>query len=119
MPVRIDSDENRYIHSSAERLLEQELRNYREEKIKGRSFLIAGHRGAGKTSLVIKALQSVGDETSGPLARRPRRFLLIYIHGPSMFSADDEGSSGASASAPNKAPITTSATTRLGVSLVN
>jgi hypothetical protein len=88
------SDQDTYIPSSAARLLEQELRNYRDQpqvahKIRGRSFLIAGHRGAGKTSLVINALRSLQSETLGPMASKPRRFLPIHIHGPSMFTADE------------------------------
>jgi Cdc6-like AAA superfamily ATPase len=62
VPIHLASGGRSYIPSSAARLLEQELRSYRDQKIRGRSFLIAGHRGAGKTSLVSNALREVQDE---------------------------------------------------------
>src|SRR5262245_43633258 len=88
MPIRIVAEQGQYIPSSAARMLAQELRRYRDQKIRGRSFLIAGHRGSGKTSLVTNALHELKDEALQPLARQPRRFLPIHIHGPSMFTFD-------------------------------
>ena len=47
------------VESSASRVLRQELERYCKGLINGRSFLIAGHRGAGKTTLVAKAFMDV------------------------------------------------------------
>ena len=71
------------VESSASRVLRQELQRYCEGKINGRSFLIAGHRGAGKTTLVAKAFMDVHRlaEDGAPM-RRP---LFIALHGPSLF----------------------------------
>jgi hypothetical protein len=86
MPIRIVTRTPPLrIPSPAARLFQQELRAYRDRKIRGRSFLIAGHRGAGKTSLVADALSGLQDESIGPLVNEPRRFLPIYIQGPSLF----------------------------------
>src|SRR5215211_6896583 len=69
------------VESSASRVLQQELRRYCLGLINGRSFLIAGHRGAGKTTLVAKALMDVR-QASGASMLRP---LFIPLHGPSLF----------------------------------
>ena len=42
--------------SQASRTLKQELRRYCDGEINGRSMLIAGHRGSGKTTTVLDAL---------------------------------------------------------------
>ena len=73
------------MESSASRVLRQELRRYCEGKINGRSFLIAGHRGAGKTTLVAKSLLDVLRDTRRPSALRP---LFIPLHGPSLFPVE-------------------------------
>jgi hypothetical protein len=71
--------------SSASRILKQELRRYCDGHIQGRSFLIAGHRGAGKTTMVSDVLTTVIKLCkSGDVALRP---LPVMLHGPSLFRA--------------------------------
>src|SRR5687767_11869001 len=96
MPIRIDIGDQR-IASSVGRMLEQELRAYRDDKFRGRSFLIAGHRGAGKTSLVTYALKVLEGEALTPNTLNPRRFLKILIHGPSLLPTDDKLDAAAAA----------------------
>lgn len=68
--------------SDAARLLLHELRRYRDEMIRGRSFLIAGHRGAGKTTVVLDAVHQVEQESRRD--NLPRRPLLVLLHGPNL-----------------------------------
>jgi Cdc6-like AAA superfamily ATPase len=68
--------------SDAARLLLHELRRYRDEMIRGRSFLIAGHRGSGKTTVVLDALHQVEQESWRD--NLPRRPLLVMLHGPNL-----------------------------------
>jgi hypothetical protein len=71
------------IGSNASRLLIQELRRYCRREITGRSFLISGHRGAGKTTLVNSAiLESWKESERSGTQGRP---LFVPIHGPSLF----------------------------------
>lgn len=68
--------------SEAVRVLRHELLRYCSGQIQGRSFLIAGHRGAGKTTMVADALHKVLQITrTTPAALRP---LPIFLHGPSL-----------------------------------
>ena len=84
--------------------LKQELTRYLSSEIPGRSFLIAGHRGTGKTSLVRRAVdeladdllvQSTREEFYGvPSAGRRlpngpfQRPILVKLHGPTMLKSD-------------------------------
>jgi len=71
--------------SSASRILKQELRRYCDGHIQGRSFLISGHRGAGKTTMVADVLSSVVKlSLGGEVGLRP---LPVMLHGPSLFRA--------------------------------
>jgi hypothetical protein len=87
--------------SDAYRVLLTEMRRYVREEVAGRAFLISGHRGAGKTTLVQRIVDDLGDElfrdltktsvpAAGPtqpsLARRPQRPLLVKLHGPSLLT---------------------------------
>jgi hypothetical protein len=100
-PASRRSPERTLIGSDALRLLQHELRRYCSESVSGRSFLIAGHRGAGKTTLVHGAFQQVLDEISeeerarfrpdfnpsfeGYPSTMPRlRPLLILLQGPNL-----------------------------------
>lgn len=79
-----DAREPILIGSDAARLLANELRQYCAGEITGRSFLIAGHRGSGKTTLVAKAFLEIWKESErGTGIRRP---LLVALNGPSLFS---------------------------------
>jgi hypothetical protein len=81
-PILIDSD--------ALNLLVHELRHYCNQELTGRSFLIAGHRGSGKTTLVHAALQQVLEvvteaDRNGAAASRPGlRPLLVLLQGPNL-----------------------------------
>lgn len=69
--------------SQAGRQLAQELRRYCNGHIQGRSFLIAGHRGAGKTTMVADVLtEALKRAQQGELSLRP---LPVMLHGPSLF----------------------------------
>lgn len=71
--------------SSASRILKQEMRRYCDGHIQGRSFLIAGHRGAGKTTMVSDVLTSVIKlSQTGEVSLR---LLPVMLHGPSLFRA--------------------------------
>jgi len=60
------------------------IQRYVEWQSSGRSFLVAGHRGSGKTTMVESAVESVRraclDRGAG---RRP---LFVRVHGPDLFS---------------------------------
>ncbi len=62
-------------------------------EISGRSFLISGHRGAGKTTLVAHAIQDVL-RSFRDTGRRP---LYVRIHGPDLLPEAPEGCPAASA----------------------
>ena len=46
-----------FIGSTAFDIVKRDLRRYVDGEINGRSHLIAGHRGAGKTALVLAAIE--------------------------------------------------------------
>jgi hypothetical protein len=71
------------VESDAERLLFEELRRYCQQECSGRSFLISGHRGAGKTTLVLNAFLKVWKDSKQTSVRM--RPLLVQLHGPSLF----------------------------------
>ncbi|KUZ86104.1 hypothetical protein WI40_31940 [Burkholderia ubonensis] len=74
--------------SEASRILEWELGRYCKGQIQGRSFLIAGHRGSGKTSMVNEVIELMLRESlAGKLPLRP---LLVLLHGPSLFDTSDD-----------------------------
>ncbi len=81
----------RNAQSDAGRVLRLELTRYCRGELHGRSFLIAGHRGSGKTTLVADALDKVLR-----LSRRSDEGLLrplpIFLHGPSLFESDADES---------------------------
>ena len=81
---------------------------YCDGEVTGRSFLIAGHRGAGKTTMVSNAhLQAVREAGRRIRAARP---LIVWLHGPSLFPQDraslttsaPSGGDGASNAGPMK-----------------
>jgi len=87
----------------AQGLLKDELSAYLQGLARGRSFLIAGHRGAGKTFLVRNAAESLHFEffrDADPLVKAKgsdpawvyqQRPLLVQIHGPSLLSEPEGG----------------------------
>ncbi len=75
--------ECRLVESDASRLLQREMERYCSGEVNGRSFLIAGHRGAGKTTMVSHAYLQVWSRRSARnLSVRP---LLVLLHGPTLF----------------------------------
>ena len=71
------------IGSNAATLLTSELRRYCRGEITGRSFLVAGHRGSGKTTLTGQAFLDVLEECRKQ--NRPTRPLYVLLHGPNLF----------------------------------
>jgi hypothetical protein len=70
------------IESHAFRVLSEDMRRYCRGRIAGRSFLISGHRGAGKTTLVASAFLEARRISQGdPSMRRP---LLVQLNGPGL-----------------------------------
>jgi hypothetical protein len=78
--------------SEASRLLRQELQRYCRGEINGRSFLIAGHRGAGKTTMVADAVDRVLRLSGTVPLDEQLRPLPVFLHGPSLFDQGTEGS---------------------------
>lgn len=68
--------------SDAYRQLRGELERYVTGELNGSSYLISGHRGSGKTTLVLKAIQDVRLD----LEREGIRPLLIRLSGPDLLS---------------------------------
>lgn len=75
-------------------LLKRELRRYVVGEVRGRSFLVAGHRGAGKTSLVNYAYDEVWRELLATAGRnsetRPARPLLVRLNGRALLEPNGE-----------------------------
>ncbi len=107
------------IESDGLRMLRQELRRYCDQKVSGRSFLIAGHRGSGKTTMVQGSIQRTEDEirsdwgNMGLLRNRidldsrpdvPRittlRPLFILLQGPNLLPADGPEAAASARPAP-------------------
>ena len=69
--------------SAASGRLKSELDRYVAGEISGRSFLISGHRGAGKTTLVLKAIEQAAARALNTARTMP---LLVPLHGPDLLS---------------------------------
>jgi hypothetical protein len=82
-PVLVESDEYRQVC--------RELLRYVRGETQGRSLLIAGHRGAGKTTLVSKAIQDVTldrfKDDEGAVAVAHAIPLRVPMRGPAMLPA--------------------------------
>jgi hypothetical protein len=70
--------------SSAAAVLEQQLDLYCRGRINGRSFLIAGHRGAGKTTLVASAFMTVRSRAEDDRETGLARPLLVPLNGTTL-----------------------------------
>lgn len=101
-----------FARSHAYTVLVRELRRYASEEVAGRSFLIAGHRGAGKTAMVSQAvlvlrndiLTDSADIDRAPIGRRGRlqRPLIVKLVGQNLLAplppkSSEKSSSGAAA----------------------
>jgi hypothetical protein len=65
-----------------------ELSRYAQGQISGRSFLISGHRGAGKTTLVLKAIEDTDQKV---LKDFGMRLLRVPLHGPDLLPKPRSG----------------------------
>jgi hypothetical protein len=82
-PGRAETDVVILAHSQAESVLGHEMSRYCDGLVRGRSFLIAGHRGSGKTTMVDHVLF---EHQKQALAHRVRfKPLPVYVHGPLIF----------------------------------
>jgi hypothetical protein len=70
------------VDSSAGLFLTEEIRRYCGGYINGRSFLISGHRGAGKTTLVANALLKIRQEADN--GRELLRPILVQMNGTTL-----------------------------------
>lgn len=69
--------------SQARSVLSHEMSRYCDGLVRGRSFLIAGHRGSGKTTMVDHVLF---EHQKRALAHQLRcKPLPVYVHGPLIF----------------------------------
>ena len=98
------------VESDAHRLLTDQMQAYLKGEVRGRSFLIAGHRGAGKTFLIRNAAERIylelfkkeykelltpvssaaGKGVRNPSLRDVQRPLFVQIHGPSLLGRRGE-----------------------------
>lgn len=82
------------------------IRRYALGELSGQSCLVAGHRGIGKTTVALRAIQRVqwdwgdiaeGDggrtqpDSVGRLDRRPARPFSVYLHGPDLLRVTETG----------------------------
>ncbi len=77
--------------SNEYRRLYRDLDRYTAGQISGRSYLIAGHRGSGKTMLVHKAIEDLLRDSRG----RVNRPLFVRLHGPDLLPPELEDDSEA------------------------
>jgi hypothetical protein len=92
-PGASSSAKRHQAESESFKILQTTLNRYLGGEIKGRSILISGHRGAGKTTLVDAALR----ESNFP-AVRP---LRVSLYGPSLFPNATRPENGAAMAAEN------------------
>ena len=81
-PEQTSKNQPLLIESAGSKILIHEMRRYVAGEINGRSFLVSGHRGAGKTTLVAGACHRVHEEIIRE--RQPRRPFLVLLHGPNL-----------------------------------
>jgi len=74
------------IESDALQRLTREIERYGRRELAGRSILIAGHRGIGKTTLVRKAIENARGFRS-QFAGRP---LFVDLHGPDLLAPPEK-----------------------------
>src|SRR5262245_34293983 len=73
------------IRSAGYRQLHRELLRYCKGEVEGRSFLIAGHRGAGKTTMVNDCVLQV-EKMSNDVEARP---IIVRLHGPNLVRVEE------------------------------
>jgi hypothetical protein len=77
--------------SPAYHRLTRDLERYSRGDISGRSFLIAGHRGSGKTTLVQQAIQDTLNALYRQTVTRP---LRVPLHAPDLLPDDGDQLAG-------------------------
>lgn len=90
------------ISSDASRLLVRDMGRYCSGTLTGRSFLISGHRGAGKTTLVTGTVLQVLREPIPDM--RGAQPLLVTLHGPSLFPPEPKPVEPVTAASPTTDP---------------
>jgi hypothetical protein len=80
------------IESEAYKQVVSDLEMYVNGAILGRSFLIAGHRGAGKTTMLRQAVQEVESRvrSRGMQSGQTARPLYIPLHGPDLLKPPEK-----------------------------
>jgi hypothetical protein len=73
------------IESDALQRLTKEIERYGRRELAGRSMLIAGHRGVGKTTLVRKAIENARKRSD--YQGRP---IFVDLHGPDLLAPPDK-----------------------------
>jgi len=89
----------------AYRALLHDIQRYGKRETMGRSLLISGHRGAGKTTLVRWAIQVAQKELGK--SNEATRPLLVALHGPDLLGGEAVLSSGRSTAEAKPAPAQT------------
>jgi len=102
-------------HSRAADVLTHELERYCEGHLRGRSFLIAGHRGSGKTTLVDGVLLQLQQQA---LARKVRlKPLPVYVQGPQLFDPNGGATDPRPPATPTPGPVGATGPTGMTVAL--
>jgi hypothetical protein len=83
-PARPSQESPPFIESDAYRQLLQELRRYCNRELAGRSFLITGHRGSGKTTLVSRVFEALLREAVRGDSELRLRPLPVLLQGPTL-----------------------------------
>jgi hypothetical protein len=83
-----------FMESRAYETLEREMERYLRGEISGRSVLIAAHRGNGKTTLALRAVETLERKMLRAVARSGeergvQRPLLVKLHASALDSAPD------------------------------
>ncbi len=89
--------------SAARRMLVDLLDRYLRDELPGRSVLVGGDRGSGKTMMVHHALRSVSADAAD------RRLLPVTLYGPSLLARAEKWAIQAAAGSAASAPVTPTA----------
>jgi hypothetical protein len=81
--------------------LYRDLERYTSGQILGRSYLIAGHRGSGKTMLVHKAIEDLLRNSLD----KPQRPLFVRLHGPDLLPSPGGNGAGTEQNQPENKPV--------------
>jgi hypothetical protein len=117
--------------STAARILDNELGRYCRGEIRGRSFLIGGHRGAGKTTMLDDLLRryhqealtgEVRDRTGKVISRaQPGPAILkpipVYLVGPALLDRKDNDDDGEQPETSTDAQVSGYGTTTASVNI--